>query len=952
MAEFQSVAPSYDLASAEDPMEVYQDDRNHPADDDGLDIDLDLTTDSHEDLDDDEMIEDLEADAEDLIPDTELVQDEQMIDDEGEDDGLVHATADDGYAEHYKYLDRVETTKLQDGIDVAVDTEQQMPALAASGLDTASQHASLRHIQHQDHSDDQPSYNERTDADSPSRIVQSNSDQSIDQQPVAQSFPAPTSAEPLYQPATPKDTRDATLNQFVDSTDDAQPSSPELTDESRKPPPTLKQEEPYAGLERLKDFGVVSGPLERKESSIEMTAEASAEYARHNAESPKKNAGLLDSSMKTSHTRGENSSEPNPVNENDTIWHMSTSQTLEEGPDERVTSGTDFLRETQPDLAIPLVHPVTVKCQGREMYLFAPTEEQKDHDHYLLSDAGLAAEGLQSLFEGFRNFLGESVSDAEDLVITFDNLGLRICESNVDAANVTLVQVLDIYCQLHYNESEKPPGPMLMTLSTKIRFVDRLNHLENLVAEGVALSQLAHGNALMENNPLPNSHAPDEVGAPAHPIGIIDSGDATEFTTATDDDQSKQPAQHSLTESPAEESTDTDKASSKGAKPLTTSDPITSEIGDSGRATYLTRKSVDDSAALSTSNPPNIPTQLHVENPTNTLMLQKVEDDGAEDFREEEYEDEEDYEIEEVTLPNEENSAGSSTVQGDDAMLFKDEVDNADRANVLDQPVAAPQFQLDSSGVPEAEDVISYDTDEEDNEDYAEGMENDHHWQPNEGEVNSDSQDAVATPTIPQKTQTTSSHDMIHANRDGFNALDSQDISAQGPKYINSDSDGLDKNRHGQLNGEEVGPTVRQAGGYMISVDNDQDGFLSEDRPERHHLVAEHQEIETYENIHKDDPKMQSSNIDGAGAKPLDTSTQNSAQSAEDDDEITFDDEIDDEAVAEDSAGASTDPGFQQTTRSSPGALKRARGYDETLDLSGAQGKERVSVGFGRLIAG
>ncbi|KAL8806300.1 MAG: hypothetical protein Q9182_001447 [Xanthomendoza sp. 2 TL-2023] len=925
MADFQSVAPGYDISSAEDPMDLYQDDRSHPADNDGIDIDLDLTVD-REDLDDDEMIEDLEADGEDMIPVTELVQDEQMIDDEEEEGGLVHATVDDGHAEHHQYLDPVEASKVQDGNYVAVDTEQQMPPPATNRLDTTSQITSQQPIQHQDHFDDQF----RIDADSPSRIVRSKTDQSIDKEPVAGNFPKSTSAEPSYPPAIPEEKRKATLDQLVDSTHNTQPSSPELTDESRKPPPIPKEQPPYAGLEHGEDFGVVNASLERKDTKTELTAEASAQYARHDAESPRNDTGLLDSSTKMSDTSGRNSFESRLATQDDTIWRINASQTVEEDPDEQVASGTDILPASQPDLAISQLHPVTVKCQGREMYLFPPTEEQKDHDQYLLSDSGLAAEGLQSLFEGFRDFLGESVSDGEGLEISFDDLGLRICES------------------------EKIPGPMLMTLSTNIRFVHRLNHLEGLVADGVGLSQLAHGNTSMEYNPLQHPQAPDEIEALAHPIGIIDSGGEAEFTTATDDDQSKQPAQHPLTASPTERSIDNADPSSESGKPLTTSDPTISEIDDLEKATYLTRNRefVDDSATPSTSYPSDIPSQPRPTNATNTLMLQSIDDNGADYSPDEEYEDEEDYDIEENAYPNEENSAGSSTVQGDEAVLFKDEVDDADEADVLEEPFAAPQLQLNSDGNEEAEDVISYDTDEEENGSHAEDKENDHHWQTNEEEYNTDSQDAMAHLNILQNLQSTSSHDMIEVNEDGFDARDNQDVSAQRPESIKSVSDSSDENPHNQSDGGEVGPESRQAEGYLISAGNDQIGFLSEDQPGSSHMIAGNHETGAYDDNYRDDPNMRNSNISGAGTKPMKSSTPDGAHSAEDDDEITFDDEVEDEAVAEGSAGASTGPTVQQTTRSSPGALKRSRGYDEPLDISDDPGKKRVSAGFGRYRAG
>lgn len=428
MAAFNSNIPTFDLSTAVDPMEVYPDAENHPADDDGVDIDLDLTADRQENLDDDEMIEDLEADAEDMIPESELVQDERMTDDEEEGDGFVDGATGDVYEERYEQLDDIEPAHLQTEIDQAVDVVEEMPYLAQSGPESVSQNGPQHETQLQNYLEDQSGFQERSGGHAPLGNTQWNMNRSIDGSLVAQDFPGVVSAELSDKSFVPRNSQNITPDRVVDHSCDTHPSSLSSKSVSQKPPPSLEEEQPYSRTEQPESLRTFSATIERNPYKVDAIGEAPVQYTNHDLKSSETENGLGHSLAKVSHISGADSSETYRDTQDDPVSHTDIPRVPEDGPDETGIPGSNSLQATRANLETSQVHPVTVNCQGREMYLFPPTEEQTQHDEYLLSDEGLAAEGLQSLFKGFRDFLGESISDAEDLEITFDNLDLSVCE--------------------------------------------------------------------------------------------------------------------------------------------------------------------------------------------------------------------------------------------------------------------------------------------------------------------------------------------------------------------------------------------------------------------------------------------------------------------------------------------------------------------------------------------
>ncbi|KAL8733150.1 MAG: hypothetical protein Q9166_002342 [cf. Caloplaca sp. 2 TL-2023] len=928
MAVFHSARQGIDFTSAEDSMEVYPEGETHPEDEDGIDIDFDLTADHSENLDDDEMLEDPEADVDDMAPDTELVQDEQMIDDEGGDDDLVQGAAGDVYSEHYVELEDVGATELQDKPEVVVDTAKQQPHLAEEIIvDNASQ--DTRQQDTQDLLDGQSSFDQRSDAHFSHSNISSNADKSRTEDiPVAEAFSKAVSARSIGTSPTSGDNQNTISRQLRD----IHSPSRGLTTALNEPRTTVREQQTELGLDQSATLKKVSGVFKGNEGRAEITAEALVEDARHDLDLLENRTSLRDSFATTAESKGYSNSEPLPGTQDHAIPHL-----FEENADEPVAPKTDHPQGEKTVQNTLHVHPVTVHYQSNEMYLFRPTEEQREHENYMLSDNGLAAEGIEDLFGGLRNFLGDSISDAEELEITFDGLDLQICESSVDVANVALIQILDIIRQLRYNDDEEEfPESISLTLSTKVRFTGRLKYLEDLVIEGVGLSRLVREKSLLENGSLEYQHAPGTIAEPEHLVVDTNLDEANESTADTKHNPPEHSAKDTLTEFPAGEFTKVSHLSTDSAERLTMKGSVASAITDSGDATNPKGNGkplnyVDPSSAR---DPSNDPTQFHNENSTNTQIPQRTDgvNEGFEEEEydgeyEEEYEEEEGFGIEEDAYPDE-GSAGSSTIQGDDAMVSKDDVDISNQAGAFDVPLTITQQQLlsPSKENPEAEDVISYESDE-DNEGDTEDNKYNSEWRSDEVDFTTTETNGAKSTAL-RDTDGTSSNDLIHNNDGEFSALDNHDLGAAEGNSDDSDPDRFGRDQNSRLNEQDMEKKDEQVGDNVAFENSDEASHSSNNSAPTPNQVIE-----------KGNNNMQTSTtIDGAEAEPRGLPRQISAPSVEDEDEITFDDDIEDEAIIEDLAGAPTDPPIQQTARSSPGALKRTR-EDETMDRDSDQGE-------------
>ncbi|KAL8915235.1 MAG: hypothetical protein Q9171_000354 [Xanthocarpia ochracea] len=897
MAAFQSITTSFDHASAEDLMEVYPGGEDDPADGDGIDIDLDLTTDHPENIDDDEMIEDPDADVEDINPGTGLVQDEQMMDG-GENDRQAHSTVEDVYQELYDELDDVDPPEMKDQSYVAVDAAEQNPQLSESNLHALPPDTQPLDSRDQDHLDD----NSRDTWTRNLHILPDISLSSMDgnsaaEVPTAQDFLMANPAGPLDRPAILGDEPHSTPDHVDHHKHTARTPSRGVMSGSQNPLTSAEEKNTPLGRAPSVASGSVGETIEGSEQHVRTTAGTLVGHGRPTPDSQRTGSSLQDDLPKTSPMKEGNGYKTHlDTSDHSSLPGTDVFQVSEDNSDQPIASGANISRETQSAHEISHVHPVTVKYQDREMYLFPPTEEQKDYDKFFLSDEGLAAEGIRSLFGGFRDFLGESIGDMEELEIKFDDLDLCISESNIDTANITLVHILDIYCQLHYNESNDTPKSMHLTLSTNPRFADKLNYLEDLVTEGVGLSQLAYENSSSDNRSPGLPIMRDEIPALETPI------ESANVPVAGTNDRPAEPmAKHTLTDTPANESTNTHGLLSNGAAELAGNDLPTSGATDSGDATDVTSKgAVVETVAMSHTSYTFDPSIQQDSGKSTSLSIPQSSDAADEDFNEEEYYEEEgEFDIEENADTNEEQSAGSSTVQGDDANILKAEIEKPSGVSLFDEPLAETHQQHQQPSKPDktldAEDVISYETDEEDYAEDAEDAENDIQWQDNDGAD-------LVSPEFPG-SEPAALHDTngksVYEKDLASDALENPDAGVRGPGANDVDYDRFGKDQNIEANELE---NLQQATGERDAVVEDAQSFSTD-----------------------------------AAVVPTGLSAHMNLHSAKDDDEITFDDEGEEEA--QDVSVASTGPAVHQSARSSPDSLKRAREIDEIIDVENVQSK-------------
>ena len=169
--------------------------------------------------------------------------------------------------------------------------------------------------------------------------------------------------------------------------------------------------------------------------------------------------------------------------------------------------GSTRLNSPQP---VPSrVHPVVVVYQNTEISLFPPAEQnQESSQTFFLQDEKLAGQSISKLLEACRIVLDESIGEEDELEIRIEELGLFINEVRhpacsrsllayvfflqgaVESHTTTLTQIIDTYLQLQRQDGFDNPGPLYLTLSTRINFSYRFASLVTAAAQGKGLSQL------------------------------------------------------------------------------------------------------------------------------------------------------------------------------------------------------------------------------------------------------------------------------------------------------------------------------------------------------------------------------------------------------------------------------------------------------------------------------
>ncbi|KAL9031878.1 MAG: hypothetical protein Q9196_000133 [Gyalolechia fulgens] len=907
-----TVAPFFP-ASTDDPMELYPDLENRPTAEDGIDVDLDLTTDPPE-YTDDEMIEDAEEQVgQDTIdPEVETAHDEQMIDEAVEDVGVQHDVIEDITSEYGEALDDTGFAEPSHQLGDNGHTPGQLPQSGRGSLGTTSQEITQQSIQN------------RSPLGS-----QTFSDQKAD------------------FPGSPEDGQD--LNGLTDGYDETaveeliryrRSPSTEVSS-SRKPQGAAKelqmiQAEHDRHVDQLDPFtSDAPSPLSSSKNVFEDiengAGNAPSRVAKQGLDSPQIYAGQQCYAAEPPSSY-DNFSEAPVIHQDDAdTRRRDVPSESQERSDASIVPEMSHNEDANTSPEGPYVHPVVVLYEENEMFLFPPAAEEQDDDQtYFLTNEALAAEPIQILLRECRNVLEGNISDQHELEINVDALGLRICESDVDAANTTLAQVLDIYLQLHYHDGNNSPPPMALSLTTNIRFSYRLSYLSGLVATGKGISQLEQ-----EEDSSVRADSPEITGQlrTVEPIGPVTSAahesNVKNFPTDEIHGQPNNFAQRSAAQLSPENPRNESASVNSSVNPISTDEAGMTERSDVANGSTMTDSVPAASGKeISTANlGSTVPFHAQYSRESNVHLREEAEDfqdeadqdDGAEDGIG--YEEDDD--------PSGNSSAGSSTVQGDNIPAVKEGPEALTKREADDDRVlSAPELVIPKpGGESRTEDVITYESNEED------GSLSDTSLQ-DTGNVGPEDKGAVLVQSVASLSKDAHSRYAVGENEVDAYTLAAQiwDVNVLARNGSNFDHERTDQNEGGE---PEVTPIQNEALDAEEYEEIDRDGMLNPPMSQ-----------EVHRNIDQSNStlKVVTDTVNDETAKdPAHRSTQSVVD--EDEDEITFDEEIE-YAVTDDPVDASTVYSSEQAVYPSPGSLKRGRACDDSADKNDTQGKTVPHVDY------
>ncbi|KAL8641871.1 MAG: hypothetical protein Q9228_001368 [Teloschistes exilis] len=659
MATYHPLTVPYDSSDAEEPMELFSDAENPQMADDGIDIDLDLTSDPPRNEEDEVMIEDLDTSVleKDIQPNIVNSWDDQMVDDPEQDDHLQHddnlntvGLEESAYDQDWIIDDREQEPRPPDSKPIEVqDTLQNiiryqnsthnLPQVLQTAAQTASQSSTYEPMTMLDDV-------ATDDLGKPKNIptlYQHQGEQGIHE----------TQPEFVRSHLIPEDTVDALRTSGIASFDHEIPAAAQVAEDTaggdlgqRDNVPISDQEIDLAGRDRVeKSEGNHASPR----VSIQEWSDPVGKDTEGNP------------------LESENDNSLPQVGEEEDFYERSHSPTA------AVLHSNQEAASQEP----PYIHQVVVVYEGSEMFLFPPAEHEQDLSQtYFLSDEALAAEPLYNLFRECRNVLGESISDKEELQITIEVLGLSICE-------------------LHAHDGIEDPPHMGMILSTSTRFSDRLRFLLDFVADGKGMSHLRR------EEYFEDATSPEHLPEPNMPIESdetdknLASPDALEQTNVQGDHE-----EHTLLHASkqAEHSSNISFKLPRGDNASRLKDaefqPVTESIGSTNTVHSVTDRNIDSSAE-----------NLVTESSNAASPLQAL-DEPADDQYDDELEEEEDLNEEDDDAdPKEWNSTSSYTVRGDDTLGVKNNFAMSTEPTNLHGPSEKGQ-QLFHENL-EAEDVLT-----------------------------------------------------------------------------------------------------------------------------------------------------------------------------------------------------------------------------------------------------
>ena len=151
------------------------------------------------------------------------------------------------------------------------------------------------------------------------------------------------------------------------------------------------------------------------------------------------------------------------------------------------------------------LHPMNVRYGDLKMPLFR-SRRQPDG---LLKDDNLASLSLAELIRNCRQRLalkiGENISEDQELVLGFDNMGLMLVEvccrhtcsrwtpltiiqDSRSAFESSLNDAIDVYLQLHRNDGTSDVPPLSLHISLQLKFASSFNILKQAAAGGQGMS--------------------------------------------------------------------------------------------------------------------------------------------------------------------------------------------------------------------------------------------------------------------------------------------------------------------------------------------------------------------------------------------------------------------------------------------------------------------------------
>ncbi|KAL8873865.1 MAG: hypothetical protein Q9174_000720 [Haloplaca sp. 1 TL-2023] len=872
MTTIEPFSVGFEPSNGGDAME-----EDRPAAEDDLDIDLDLTSDPAPNIIDDEMIEDPELNEE-----VEAGIDEQMIDD-------MDQAEEDGISDHDEYLGDVDFADPTDDPDLVIDDTEDFPPHKDERSDSFSQGAVVEGFCGQDNSQ-HPTENQGSSIQLPKsdegKVVGS-----CDSAPQQFGIQESAAASPQVGQHITRHAGDS----WEESYSPTQNHEGELIVQPSEIDSTALMSQ-NLGQEASISASAQQSQIERSKAKPAQATNTYAEKTEHlNIQTPVGSGDTLEHDGLISNYPGVPSDDV--VGANDHLQSFEeqsaapplleeTQEVNSQAPEAIHSEASPVTQDAEEESAShesPYVHPVLIVYQGSEMFLFPPAEEDQEEDQtYLISEEAFAGETIEILLKECRKVLQDSIGDQEELQIVIHDLDLVICESTVEATKTTLFDVLEVFQGLYRVDSDDDPPPMSMALSTKSRFSRRLEYLIGCASEGIGLSCVKKdhppSNVVTRGTDETRDRASDNDKA-ANKEEV--SGDTTTSKHVPSDENLEigiKAREHFPTDtisSQAMQNPVTNRATTKNPSDIgvnllpagtgvTVNDPAIMTQNDSSSTNVS--QSADDLGALAATSDELAGVQEEDNERSGEDELKNNEGVEAAEHEDENIDKEGVVPDPHMFLENQE-SASSSTVQGDEVAEAKDDFPHLDQEKVADSRIG-PDYYLSVSNPDEQyddEDFISYDPDEEEDPSYTDppGM--------NLPQEDIDELDAEESGTGNLTTVSPAASRETFSRQSSAPTADQNDTAPH--QYASNNTDGVN-GRNGSQNGLQDGDFEPR----------DFDDIQVEGRVSSQHVL-----------------------------------------SADDEDEITLDDDVEEELSTKHSEVDSSSITNRTANGSSPGSLKRAR---------------------------